>query len=151
MIEHDLKVETQLEVAKPMADVFEAIVNPAQMACYFISSGSDRLDTGQPVTWLWSDHDNAQLTITPLEIANDHKVAFLWSASGVETHVTIDLREESGGTIVKVCEIGWPLDAEGAARCLVQMQGWMHMLCCLKGYLEFEINLRTGSGDPATG
>ena len=71
MSENDLKVETQLNIAKPMSEVFEAIVNPAQMARYFISSGSGRLDSGQAVTWSWSDV-GAELTVTPREVEAGH-------------------------------------------------------------------------------
>ena len=39
-------------------------------------------------------------------------------------------------------ESGWPPDDQGIQRCLEQMQGWVHMLCCLKAYLEHGINLR---------
>lgn len=148
MADNDLNVETQREINKPNADVFEAIVNLEQMACYFITSGSGRLDAGQPVTWSWADHDGARLTITPLDIEKDRKVVFSWAATGIDTRVVIDLEPgETGTTIVKVCETGWPLDKDGAASSLMQMQGWMHMLCCLKAYLEFQINLRAGSGN----
>lgn len=150
MSEPDLKVETQLNIAKPIAEVFEAIVNPEQMACYFISSGSGRLDAGQAVTWSWSDY-GAELTVTPLEIEAPRKIVFLWSASGVETRVTMELEHsETGGTTVKICDGHWPRDAEGTARALEQMQGWVHMLCCMKAYLEFGINLRAGAVSGAT-
>ena len=146
MADNELNVETQLEINKPLSDVFEAIVNPEQMACYFITSGSGRLDAGQPVIWSWADHDDARLTITPLDIEKDCKVVFSWEATGSETRVVIDLEpRDIRTTIVKVCETGWPLDKDGASKSLMQMQGWMHMLCCLKAYLEFQINLRVGS------
>lgn len=146
--DNDLNVETQLEIKKPRSDVFEAIVNPEQMACYFITSGSGHLDGWPPANWSWADHDDAILTITPLDIEKDAKVVFSWSATGVNTRVVIDLEAgASGFTIVKVSETGWPLDKDGASKALEQMQGWMPMLCCLKAYLECQINLRSGSGN----
>ena len=146
MADNDLKVETQLEINKSCAVVFEAIINPEQMSCYFITSGSGRLDAGQPVTWSFADHGDATLTVTPLHIESDCKVVFSWNATGSETRVAIDLELcDSGTTIVKVCESGWPLSKDGASKALMQMQGWMHMLCCLKAYLEFQINLRVGA------
>ena len=145
MPENNLKVETKLNVAKPMSEVYEAIVDPGQMACYFISAGSGRLDSGQDVIWSWSDV-GAELRVTPREVEAGHKVVFLWKASGVETSVVLELEEITGGeTIVKVSEDGWPRDDEGTARALQQMQGWVNMLCCMKAYLEFGINLRTGA------
>lgn len=148
MVENDLNVETQLQINRSSAEVFEAIVDPARMACYFITSGTGRLDAGEPVIWSWADHNDARLTITPLEIEKDRRIVFAWAATGRDTRVTIELLPaESGTTTVAVCENGWPLDKDGAGHSLMQMQGWMHMLCCLKAYLEFQINLRAGSSD----
>lgn len=139
-----LQVKTQLRVSKPPHEVFEAIVDPGLMSCYFISWGSGRLDAGKPVTWKWEDY-GAQATVTPGDILGDRRVSFLWAGSGAETRVVIDLEpDDSAATIVKVSEAGWPSDAQGIARCMEQTQGWMHMLCCLKAYLEYGINLRTG-------
>ena len=144
MSEQMLTVDTQLRIAKPPQAVFEVIVNPEQMSCYFISWGSGRLDAGKPVVWKWDDV-GAQVTVTPQKMEIDRSVSFLWSASGAEARVVIQLeRDGADATIVKVFESGWPPDAQGTARCMQQMQGWMHMLCCMKAYLEYGINLRSG-------
>ena len=113
------------------------------MSRYFISWGSGHLDAGNPVIWKWDDV-GAQLTITPQEVETNRSVSFLWSASGTETRVVIQLDQDGADeTVVKVSDSGWPRDAQGTARCLEAMQGWMHMLCCLKAYLEYGINLRS--------
>ena len=139
------EVATQLAVARPVSEVFEAIVNPAEMAHYFITTGSGRLDGGRPVSWHWADHDGATLEVTPREIVPGRRIVFSWEATGWETTVTIDLEgNEAGGTDVNVCEAGPSRGEESHAKGLEQMQGWMHMLCCLKAYLEFGINLRAG-------
>ena len=146
MSDSDLHVDAELNIAKPMSEVFEAIVNPQQMAGYFISSGTGRLDAGEGVTWSWSDV-GAELSVIPQQVEADHKIVFLWGASGAETRVEFDLAQnENGETMVRVREGSWPPDPDGVERCLQQTQGWMHMLCCLKAYLEFGINLRTGMG-----
>ena len=36
-------------------------------------------------------------------------------------------------------------DFDGAKRCIGQVEGWTHFLCCLKAYLEYSINLRVGA------
>jgi len=143
MSEHALQVNTQLNINTSPAEVFEAIVDPEQMSGYFTTSGSGRLDAGEPVTWRWDDY-NAKCIVTPLEIEPYRAIKFLWAGSGAEARVEFELEPtDSGGTNVKVNEAGWPLDAQGAACCLEQMQGWVHMLCCLKAYLEYGINLRS--------
>ena len=145
MVESEtLQVKVQLKILKPVHQVFEAIVNPAEMSKYFISSGSDRLDTGKAVTWRWDDV-GVQAAVKVQQVVQDSNISFLWSTAGVEALVSIDLvPDDETSTIVKITESSWPPDAEGIARCLGQTQGWTHMLCCLKAYLEYDINLRTG-------
>lgn len=144
MSDHVLEVSTQMRVTKSPHEVFEAIVDPEKMSGYFISSGSERLDLGRAVTWKWADV-GGELVVTPQKVKKDKVISFLWSASGVEALVTITLEAiESNATLVKVSESGWPTDAQGIARCIQQTQGWMHMLCCMKAYLEYGINLRSG-------
>ncbi|MGI9516968.1 MAG: SRPBCC domain-containing protein, partial [Pirellulaceae bacterium] len=142
MAEQELRVQTGLKISRSTATVYEAIVNPAEMSGYFISSGSGRLDGGETVVWNWDDV-GAELAVTPQEIEENHRVGFNWRASGVETRVVIEINGETDKTTaIQVTESGWPRDAEGTERCLQQMQGWVHMLCCLKAYLEHGINLR---------
>ena len=48
MSDQKLKVRTLLRIEKTPSEVYEAIVNPDKMSCYFISWGRDRLDAGLP-------------------------------------------------------------------------------------------------------
>ena len=41
-----LTIETKLQILKPAAKVFDAIVDPAKMSNYFISQGSGRMEEG---------------------------------------------------------------------------------------------------------
>ena len=140
----DLEVKVQLGILKPTRDVFEAIVDPEKMSKYFISRGSDRLDRSHDIAWHWDDV-GVELSIRVKEIIPDSAISFSWSASGVEALVTINLEPvDENLTIVKISESFWPADADGITRCLGQTQGWTHMLSCLKAYLEYGINLRSG-------
>lgn len=142
MVDQDLNAEVELKISVSPSVIYEAIVNPSQMAGYFISSGSGRLDSGEGnVTWKWDDC-GAELIITPQAHEADRRVCFLWPASGVEARVVIELESQQDVTNVKITETGWPTSSEGITRCLQQTQGWMHMLCCLKAYVEHGINLR---------
>ena len=42
-----LSIKTKIQVLKPDADVFEAIIDPKKMSNYFISSGSGRMEEGK--------------------------------------------------------------------------------------------------------
>src|ERR1700687_2478834 len=84
-----LQVKTQLAIAKPPCDVFEAIVNPEKMSNYFISSGSGRMESKKMVHWNFDV--GAGLDATVLRVEPDRFVSFLWTASGVEALVGIEL------------------------------------------------------------
>ena len=144
MIPHELIVETKLRMQRPAHAVFEAIVNPALMSAYFISSGSHRLDAGQALTWTWEDVGRT-LEVSPFVCVPNERLGLEWSASGVATRVVFGIEElPDDTTLVHVLEAGWPMDPEGSARCLQQTKGWVHMLCCMKAYLEHGIDLREG-------
>ena len=141
-----LALETNLTVARPPAEVFDAWVDPEQMSGYFISSGSGPLEPGATVTWRWADHGDAHLDIQVDRVVAPRELSFRWSATGTETRVavTFEARHDGAATEIVVSEGAWSGDAAGIASYGRQMQGWAHMLACLKAYLEYEgINLRS--------
>jgi len=144
MSDQQLQVNTQLRIAVEASEVYEAIVDPDRMSGYFISSGTNRLDAAQEITWRWADV-NVEASVKPRNLEEDKLISFLWSSGTEESLVTITLKKlETHATLVMVNESGWPADTQGIQRCIGQTQGWMHMLCCLKAYLEHGINLRQG-------
>ena len=141
MKQKPLQVKTQLEIARPVEQVFEAIVDPAKMSHYFISSGNGRMQRGKTVHWKFEKGGGLDVKVEHTEPGR--LVSFVWPASGVETLVTMELLPVSdAGTLVKISESEWEPDEKGIARCVEQTQGWMHFLCCMKAYLEHGINLR---------
>jgi uncharacterized protein YndB with AHSA1/START domain len=145
MCDNPIKVKTQTGILKSAHDVFEAIVDPEKMSGYFISSGNSRMEPGKTIKWIWEDYD-AEHDIKVQKVEKDKFISFNWAASGVETLVEISLEPKGENqTLVKVSETEWPLDEEGVKRSLGQTQGWVNMLCCLKAYVEHNINLRLGA------
>ena len=144
MDEDILKVKTETEIFKPVHEIFEAIVDPGMMSRYFLTTGSDRMEADRELVWTWADK-GASLVVKVQKVERDRVISFIWSASGVETLTEIDLKPMGDrATVVKVTETGWHPDRLGVARLVEQTQGWVHFLCCLKAFLEFGINLRTG-------
>jgi len=147
MNKKSLQVKTKMTIAKPPREVFEAIVDPEKMSHYFISSGSSRMESGKTVRWVFDDAGMA-LEATVKHVEPDKFVSFLWSASGVEALVEMEMERAGAATLLRVSESEWPPDERGIARCVEQTQGWVHFLCCMKAYLEFGVNLRMGGRPP---
>jgi uncharacterized protein YndB with AHSA1/START domain len=51
---------------------------------------------------------------------------------------------EDGRTLVSISEEGWRQTEGGLKASYGNCQGWTQMLCALKAYLEYGINLREG-------
>jgi uncharacterized protein YndB with AHSA1/START domain len=51
---------------------------------------------------------------------------------------------DAGTTMVQVSESGWKPTPKGIESSYGNAGGWMHMITCLKAYLEYGINLRAG-------
>jgi uncharacterized protein YndB with AHSA1/START domain len=68
-----------------------------------------------------------------------------WKAMDGDYNTKVEMSFESldpGSTLVKISESGWKETQKGLDSSYGNCQGWMHMLCCLKVYLEHKINLR---------
>jgi uncharacterized protein YndB with AHSA1/START domain len=51
---------------------------------------------------------------------------------------------DDGATMVQISESGWRDTPKGIESSYSNCGGWMHMMCCMKAYVEHRINLRAG-------
>ncbi|MEE1610580.1 SRPBCC family protein [Microvirga sp. CF3016] len=151
----DLTFKVSARIAKPVAEVFEAVVNPTELSRYFTTGGAKgRLETGATVTWDFHDFPGA-FPVWVVEVVPDKRIVLQWeagdepsgNASGsYKTTVTITLEPLDNGrrTLVSISEEGWRETEAGLKSSYGNCQGWMQMLCALKAYKEYGINLREG-------
>ncbi|MCD1260151.1 SRPBCC domain-containing protein [Paenibacillus athensensis] len=130
---------TKMLVHRPAVAVFEALVDPAQMAQYWFS-GTERLTAGGVVTWRYEEY-GAEVGIRVLELEADRRLVFQWGVDGSGHVVTVTLTAlDEERTVIEVCEAGFDEQAEGFALELADnKEGWVYMLTCLKAYVEFGI------------
>ena len=144
MSEERIKAKVQMGILKPAHEVFEAIVDPDKMNKYFITTSTGRMESAKTLTWTWEDFD-ASHEVKVQNVEKDKLVSFKWEGSGVEGLVVVTLEPKGENrTLIKISESDWPADLQGATKCMGQVEGWTHFLCCLKAYLEYGINLRVG-------
>lgn len=137
---------TKFKILKPANEVFEAFVDPSKIGNFWFSSSSERWGQGKTITLRYDEY-NAQLAIEVKEIEENKKIVFQWGANGEGHIVTITLKElDDSSTIIEVNEEGFnENDKELISQLLDNKEGWVFMLTCLKGYLEFGASrLRTG-------
>lgn len=138
----NLDVNTKMKISKSVKDVFEAFVYPVQMANYWFT-GSDQWEQGKTITLRYMEY-NAQVDIKILELEENKKIVFQWGAAGDGNVVTITLKElDSKSALIEVNEVGFKEnDDELISKLLGNKEGWVYMLTCLKGYLEYGAILR---------
>jgi uncharacterized protein YndB with AHSA1/START domain len=131
---------TKINIQKPANEIYEAFVNPEKIGSFWFSSSSERWVEGKTITLKYEEY-NAQGDIYIKEIHENEKVVFEWAGNLL---VTISFfPAEKGGTIVEVNEEGFDGDDENLINQLLDnKEGWVYMLTCLKGYIEFGVNLR---------
>jgi len=134
---------TKFKIVKPVDEVFEAFVDPAKIGNFWFSSSSARWEQGKTITLRYDEYD-AQVDIKVLEIEANKKIVFRWGATGEGHIVTITLKElDRTSTVIEVNEEGFHENDEDLINNLIDnKEGWVYMLTCLKGYLEFGANLR---------
>ena len=153
----ELKFKVSARIARPVAEVFEAIADPARLSAYFTTGGAQgRLETGTTVTWDFADFPGA-FPVEVVEVQPNRRIVLRWEANegvpegeapvvdaGYLTTVTIDFEPLDGDTrtLVTISEAGWRETETGLKASYGNCMGWTQMLCALKAWVEHGINLR---------
>lgn len=158
----EFKFKVHMKIQKPVAEVFEGVYNPKQLSRYFTTAGASApLDEGTTVWWEFADFPG-KFPVRVTKTVKDKSIAFSWGAGDADkieqsktakdvtlpydTHV--EVRFEALGpanTLVTITEGTWHEDDKGLNSSYGNCMGWTQMLCCLKAFLEYNINLRQGA------
>jgi uncharacterized protein YndB with AHSA1/START domain len=140
--------QVQLKIRKPVSEVFDAVVDPKKLSGYFTRTASGPLATGQTVMWSFAEApDVGEFPVKVKEVVKNSRISFGWESAegGYDTLVEMTFVPLDGGaTMVQIRESGWRDTPEGVKASYDNAGGWMHMMACLKAYLEYGINLRAG-------
>jgi uncharacterized protein YndB with AHSA1/START domain len=132
----------QMLIRRPVADVFEAFVNPAITSRFWFSKGSGRLETGRHVRWDWEMY-GASALVDVKAIEENRRILIEWNGPDTPTRVewTFEPRG-SNHTFVVVKNWGFHGDADRVvAQALDSMGGFSLLLASLKAFLEHGIEL----------
>jgi uncharacterized protein YndB with AHSA1/START domain len=138
-----MKVSLKNAINLPPAQVFDAIVDHIKMSKYFISGADSSIVEGRKIMWEWAD-ENAREEIHVHKVEENKRITFEWEATGKPTFAEIKLESYGDKTIVHITEGEWSNDEQGGNKAMQQTQGWTNFFDCLKAYLLFNVNLRTG-------
>jgi uncharacterized protein YndB with AHSA1/START domain len=132
----------QLKIRKFAPEVFDAIVNLEKLNGYFVQTSSGPMTEGATVKWRFAEvpgeHD-----VQVRRVVKDQRIKFEWHAASGDYMISVDMTFEpldAETTMVQISETGWRGTPEDAKSSHGNAGGWMHMMCCLKAYLEYGKN-----------
>ena len=141
----DPKYQVQLKVRKPAAEVFAAVVVPEKLTSYFVQAASAPLIEGTTVKWRFAEIPGEHDVQVSRVVQDQAVVLELDRPEGGKIQVEmVFLPIDANATTVQISETGWRGTPEDISEAYGNAGGWMHMMCCLKAYLEYGINLRAG-------
>ncbi|MDQ0709348.1 uncharacterized protein YndB with AHSA1/START domain [Arthrobacter woluwensis] len=148
----DLRFEVFGFIARPVADVYEAVADPAILSEYFTTGGAvGRLETGATVQWDFADFPGA-VPVTVLRAEPGEAISVRWGAApgtSVEADGTVvdflfSSVDDGARTKVVVREHTWKPTEDGATAAFGNCMGWTGMLAAMKAWLEHGVRLRDG-------
>ena len=142
-----LEIKAALQMLKPVAEVFDAIIDPEKMSNYFISKSSGKMEEGKTIMWRFPEFD-MEFPVRVGKIEKNKYISFYWDVDGIEllTEITLTQRANNS-TLVSITEKSRENDEAGIKWLMGNTEGWANFLACLKAYLEYGINLRKGAFD----
>ena len=148
MIDGDLRL-TQLPVAKaemlirrPVAEVFEAFVDPAITSTFWFTKGSGRLDPGAKVRWEWEMY-GASVDVEVRAVESNKQILIDWGDGGSSTTVEwIFTPHWDDATFVSITNSGFQGSGDEIVQQLVDStEGFTLVLAGLKALFEHNITL----------
>lgn len=128
-------------IRRPVADVFEAFVDPAITAKFWFSHGSGRLEPGARVRWDWRWY-GVSTEVRVLAFERDARLSIEWgeSARTIATWTFTALSPDR--TFVRIDETGYTGDGDAMVAAALDSAGGFHLvLAGAKAWLEHGIEL----------
>jgi uncharacterized protein YndB with AHSA1/START domain len=141
-----VKFQVQLKIRKPAAEIFDAVVDSKKLTAYFVQTASGPLTPGASVMWKFAEVPQ-EIPVVVREVVKDERIVFEWPAATGEGNTRVEMAFkplDPKNTMVQITESGWASDEAGLAASHGNAGGWMHMMACLKAWLEYGVNLRAG-------
>ncbi|MGH8703064.1 MAG: SRPBCC family protein [Burkholderiales bacterium] len=131
--------KTQMLIRKPVADVFNAFIDPAITTRFWFTRSSGRLEPGKRVRWEWEMY-GACADVSVKTVEENQRIVAEW-----DDGTTIEWRFTPRGadaTLVNITNEGFSGDADKAVKQAVSStEGFTIVLCGLKALLERGVDL----------
>jgi uncharacterized protein YndB with AHSA1/START domain len=134
--------KTGMLIRKPVADVFEAFINPDITTKFWFTKSRGRLEVDKQVQWDWEMY-GISIPVTAKVIEANKRIVIEWPGYGSPTTVEwIFAPQEDGTTFVSITNAGFTGDGDALVKQATDStQGFSLVLAGLKALLEHNVRL----------
>jgi uncharacterized protein YndB with AHSA1/START domain len=134
--------KTGMLIRKPVADVFEAFINPDITTKFWFTKSSGRLEVDKQVQWDWEMY-GISIPVTAKVIEPNKRIVVEWPGySGLTTVEWRFAPQPDGTTFVSITEAGFTGDGDELVKQVTDStQGFSLVLAGLKALLEHNVRL----------
>jgi len=134
--------KTAMLIRRPVAEVFEAFINPAITSKFWFTRGSGRLEPDKQVQWECEMYD-ASTQVSVLVIEEHKRILVEWLGYGTPTTVEwIFTARGDNATFVSITNTGFSGNGdEKVKQAISSTEGFTFVLSGLKALLEHNIIL----------
>ena len=139
---HVPMTKTGMLIRKPVADVFEAFVNPDITTRFWFTKSSGRLEVGKQVHWEWEMY-GISIPVTATTIEPNKRIVIEWPGSRGLTSVEWSFASHTDGTtFVSITEAGFTGEGDDLVKQVTDStEGFSLLLAGLKALLEHNVRL----------
>jgi uncharacterized protein YndB with AHSA1/START domain len=142
LITHTPVTKTGMLIRKPVAEVFEAFVNPDITTHFWFTKSSGRLEAGKEVQWTWEMYD-ATIAVTAKVVDPNQRIVIEWPGYSGQTWVEWTfVPQDDEATFVTITESGFTGNGDELVKQATDStEGFCLVLAGLKAWLEHGIRL----------
>jgi len=130
--------QAQMLICKPVAEVFEALVDPAITSHFWFSKGSGRLESGKRIRWDWEMYGHhTEVDVKAIEL--NERILVEWNGPENPSWVEWTFEDKGNNTTFVVVK-NWGFHGDKVvAEALDSTGGFTFLLAALKVFLEHGI------------
>jgi uncharacterized protein YndB with AHSA1/START domain len=134
--------KTEMLIRRPVAEVFEAFINPDITTKFWFTKSSGRLEAGKQIRWDWEMY-NSGTDVSVKAIETNKRILIEWMAYGGSTTIEwIFTARPDNTTFVSITNSGFQgTEEEIAEQAIGSTEGFTFVLAGLKALLEHNLNL----------
>lgn|SRR5574341_53205 len=138
-----IQAQAEMLIRKPVAEVFQAFINPEITTKFWFTRSSGKLEAGRKLTWDWEMY-NISVQVTVKEVVENERILIDWGlAKEAPTSVEwIFTRYGNEATFVSITNAGFQGKGDELVRqALDSTGGFTIVLAGLKAWLEHKLML----------